>query len=132
MWTAATAAGRTRLSGWASRRIGSAGWLMYPVARQGWSVVRWTMQFWPGISAAVRITNSDQSIAGSNVMDLIRPRAIVDRTVAPYHIPGSEISSTYWARPVTLARPSLRIGEVPRIGTGSGIVCSGVTGIREG
>ena len=57
----------------------------------------------------------------SKVMEAMRPRAMVERTVAPYHMPGRVMSSTYWARPVTLARPSLRMGDVPRMGPGSGI-----------
>jgi hypothetical protein len=38
-----------------------------------------------------------------------------ERTVAPNHIPGSERSSMYFASPSTLARPSLRRGEEPRM-----------------
>src|SRR5580658_9629916 len=121
MWTASTAPWRACLSGWASRRMGSAGWLMYSAARQGWSLVRWTMVFSPGMSAAVTMVNWDQSIAGSNVIEVMRPRAIVERTVAPYHMPGRVMSSTYLALPVTLARPSLRMGDVPMMGPTSGI-----------
>lgn len=77
------------------------------------------MQFSPGISAAVTMMNWDQSMEGSNVIEVIRPRAMVERTVAPNHMSGSVMSSTYWARPVTLARPSLRIGDVPTMGLGS-------------
>src|ERR1017187_2754497 len=121
MWTASTAAWRTARSGWARRRMGSAGGLMCSAARQGWSLVRWTMQFSPGMSAAVTMVNWDQSTAGEKVMEVMRPRAMVERTVAPYHMPGRVMSSTYWARPVTLARPSLRMGEVPTMGPGSGI-----------
>ncbi len=36
------------------------------------------------------------------------PRGIVERTGAPWSIPGKERSSTYRAAPVTLAIPSLR------------------------
>ena len=79
------------------------------------------MVFSPGMSAAVTMVNWDQSMAGSKVMEVMRPRAMVERTVAPYHMPGSVMSSTYWARPVTLARPSLRMGDVPTMGPGSGI-----------
>src|ERR1039458_6754630 len=122
MWTASTAAWRAALSGCASNKIGSAGWLMNSAAKQGWSSVRWTMVFLPGMSAAVTMVNWDQSMAGEKVMEVMRPRAMVERTVAPYHMPGRVMSSTYWARPVTLARPSLRIGDVPIMRVGSGIV----------
>src|SRR4051812_34077197 len=74
------------------------------------------MKFSPGMSSAVTMVKRDQSMAGSKRMDLMRPRGMVERTVAPYHMPGRVMSSTYWARPVTLARPSLRGGEVPRSG----------------
>src|SRR6266481_2705953 len=43
----------------------------------------------------------------------MRPRAILLRTVTPWIIPGKARSSTYWARPVTLSRPSFRITECP-------------------
>src|ERR1035441_8144234 len=113
------AAGRTALSGCASRRMGSAWWLMASAARQGWSLARWTMVFSPGISAAVTMVNWDQSTERSKVMEAMRPRAMVERTVAPYHMPGRVMSSTYRARPVTLARPSLRMGDAPTMGPGS-------------
>ena len=89
------------------------------------------MKFSPGISFAVTMVNFDQSIAGANRMDRMRPRGMEERTVAPYHIPGRVISSTYSARPVTLARPSLRMGEVPMSGAaldvdgGSGMAIPG-------
>src|SRR5580704_15993255 len=121
MWMAARAARSADFSGWARRRMGSAGWLMNSAARQGWSLVRWMMVFSPGMSAAVTMVNWDQSIAGSKVMEVMRPRAMVERTVAPYHMPGRVMSSTYWARPVTLARPSLRMGDVPMMGPTSGM-----------
>ena len=35
------------------------------------------------------------------------------RTVAPYSMPGSEMSSMYRARPVTLSRPSFRGADKP-------------------
>src|ERR1700678_3389230 len=98
--------------------MGSAGWLMCSAVRQGWSLVRWTMVFSPGMSVAVTMVNSDQSMVGSNVMEVMGPRAMVERTVAPYHMPGRVMSSTYWARPRTLARPSLRMGDVPTMGAG--------------
>ena len=41
------------------------------------------MQFWPGMSLAVAMTNSLQSIAGSKEMPVIRPRGNLLRTVAP-------------------------------------------------
>ena len=98
------------------------GWVVDgSAARQGWSLARWTMVFSPGMSAAVTMVNWDQSMRGRKVMEVMRPRAMVERTVAPYHMPGRVMSSTYWARPVTLARPSLRMGDVPTMGPGSGI-----------
>ncbi len=45
----------------------------------------------------------------------MRPRGMELRTVAPNHMPGRVMSSTYWARPRTLAVPSLRMGELPTI-----------------
>src|SRR5687768_15212140 len=41
------------------------------------------------------------------------PHGIVERMVAPYHIPGNFRSSMYFAAPVTLASPSLRRTFVP-------------------
>src|SRR5262245_64538447 len=38
----------------------------------------------------------------------MRPRGVVGRTVRPQSILGSEMSSMYFAAPVTLAEPSLR------------------------
>src|ERR1700754_1879064 len=76
------------------------------------------MVFSPGMSAAETMVNSCQGTDGSKVMDEIRPRGIVLRTVAPNHMPGSVMSSTYWARPMTLATPSLRGGDVPTIWVG--------------
>src|SRR5271168_4216047 len=115
MWTAATAAGSTARSGWARRRMGSSAWLTWVEARQGWSLVRWTMVFSPGMSAAVTMVNSCQGMEGSKAMEEMRPRGMVLRTVAPNHMLGREISSIYWARPKTLAAPSLRGGEWPTI-----------------
>jgi len=40
---------------------------------------------------------------------------MVLRTVAPNHMWGREMSSMYWARPSTFARPSFRGGEWPTI-----------------
>src|SRR6201747_2822915 len=107
MWTAAAAAGRRERLGWARRRMGSSAWLTWVTARQGWSLVRWTMQFSPGMSAAGTMGYSFQGVAGA--------RGMVLRTVAPNHMPGRLMSSTYWARPRTLSRPSLRMGELPTI-----------------
>src|ERR1035441_1216858 len=79
------------------------------------------MVFLPGMSAAVTMVNWDQSMAGEKAMEVMRPRAMVERTVAPCHMPGRLMSSTYRARPVTLARPSLRMGDAPTMGPRSGI-----------
>src|ERR1700744_3780419 len=111
MWTAATAAGRTARLGWARRRMGSSQWLTWVTARQGWSLVRWTIVFSPGMSAAVTMVNSFQEMVGSKVIEVMRPRGMVLRTVAPYHMPGRVMSSTYWAQPRTFALPSLRGGD---------------------
>src|SRR5258705_7118737 len=115
MWTAATAAGRRERLGWARRRMGSSAWLTWVTARQGWSLVRWTMVFSPGMSAAETMVNSCQGMDGSKLIEVMRPRGIVLRTVAPNHMPGRVMSSTYWARPRTLAAPSLRGGDWPTI-----------------
>src|SRR5580698_7097994 len=115
MWTAATAGGGAALAGWAGWGGGSESWLTWVVARQGWSLVRWTMVFSPGMSAAETMVYSCQGMAGSSLMEEMRPRGMVLRTVAPYHMPGRVMSSTYWARPRTLAAPSLRMGELPTI-----------------
>src|SRR3974390_2408794 len=72
-------------------------------------------QFLPGMSFAETMTNSSHGIAGSNVIFLIFPRGMLLRTVAPYNIPGMEMSSMYCARPVTLSRPSLRGTDIPTI-----------------
>src|SRR6266567_4320974 len=62
-------------------------------ARTGCSSrIRWTT-FSPGMSSAVTTTTPDQSKAGSNVMDWIVPRGIVDRTVLPYQAPAMAMSS---------------------------------------
>jgi len=61
-----------------------------------------------GISLAVTTTNSCQAIPGPNLMFVILPRGNWLRTVAPYSMPGSVISSTYCACPVTCSYPSLR------------------------
>ncbi len=45
--------------------MGSESWLTWVEARQGWSLVRWTMVFSPGMSAAVTMVNSCQGMAGS-------------------------------------------------------------------
>jgi metabolite-proton symporter len=95
--------------------MGSATWLMAVSARQGWSFVRWTMVFSPGMSEARTMVYSDQLISGAKVMERIVPRAMVERMVAPCHMAGKVRSSMYSAAPRTLARPSLRSGEVPRI-----------------
>src|SRR5580704_10651267 len=115
MWTAATAGGSAALSGWARRRMGSESWLTWVVARQGWSLVRWTMVFSPGMSAAETMEYSCQGMAGSKEMEVMRPRGMELRTVAPNHMLGRVMSSTYRARPRTLSLPSLRIGELPTI-----------------
>src|SRR6266404_5619749 len=73
------------------------------------------MQFFPGMSLAVAMMYSFQSISGLKEMPLILPRATLLRTVAPYSIPGKRMSSTYRAAPVTLSRPSLRGTEAPTI-----------------
>src|SRR5687768_6875867 len=44
---------------------------------------------------------------------VIAPHGIVERTVAPYHMPGNVRSSMYFAAPVTFASPSLRRTLVP-------------------
>src|SRR5260370_6987868 len=115
MWTAATAAGSMPRLGWARRRMGSLGWLRWVDAREGWALVRWTMAFSPGMSAAETMVNSCQGMEGSKLIDVMRPRGMVLRTVAPNHMPGRVMSSTYWARPRTLAAPSLRRGDCPTI-----------------
>src|ERR1700734_2430451 len=46
-------------------------------------------------------------------MPRIRPRATELRTVAPKIMPGNFKSSTYFARPVTFSRPSLRGTDFP-------------------
>src|SRR5208282_4563713 len=71
------------------------------------------MQFAPGISFVETITNSSQAIDAPKVIFLILPRGIELRTVAPYNIPGNDMSSMYCARPVTLSRPSLRGADDP-------------------
>ena len=73
--------------------------------------------FSPGMSAAVTMVNSCQGMAGSKSMERMRPRAMVLRTVAPNHMPGRVMSSTYWALPRTLAGPSLRMGGCLRFGS---------------
>jgi hypothetical protein len=73
------------------------------------------MVFSPGMSEAWTMAYCDQSISGENVIERMRPRAMVERTVAPCHMPGSEMSSMYCAAPSTLARPSLRRGDAPRM-----------------
>src|ERR1700751_4361168 len=78
------------------------------------------MQFLPGMSLAVAITNSSQAIPGPKVIFLILPRGTRLRTVAPNNMSGSDISSIYCARPVTLSRPSLRGTELPTM-------CSDIT-----
>src|SRR5258708_6860470 len=101
--------------------MGSGGGVMYSAAREGGALGGGGKQFSPGMSAAETMVNCDQSMAGSNAMDAMRPRAMVERTVAPYHMPGRVMSSTYCARPVTFARPSLRMGEEPTMGPRSGM-----------
>src|SRR5215469_6477895 len=71
------------------------------------------MQFFPGISLAVTITNSSHGIPAPNVIFLILPRGTRLRTVAPNNMSGIDISSIYCARPVTLSRPSLRGTDLP-------------------
>ncbi len=61
------------------------------------------MVFSPGMSAAVTMVNSCQGMEGSKAMEEMRPQGMVLRTVAPNHILGRLISSTYCARPRTLA-----------------------------
>src|SRR5215469_11030731 len=73
------------------------------------------MVFSPGMSAAETMVNSCQAMEGSKVMEVMRPRGMVLRTVAPNHMSGRLMSSTYWVRPRTLAAPSLRGGEWPTI-----------------
>src|SRR5580692_8779739 len=46
-------------------------------------------------------------------MPRIRPRATGLRTVTPKIMPGNFRSSTYFARPVTFSRPSLRGTDFP-------------------
>src|SRR5580658_9735211 len=81
------------------------------------------MQFFPGMSFAVTTTNSSQLIPGPKLMFLIFPRGMQLRTVAPYSMLGSEISSMYRARPVTLSRPSFRGADTPIV-AGPGMVRS--------
>src|SRR5580658_4442609 len=81
------------------------------------------MQFFPGMSLAVTTTNSSQLIPGPNLIFLIFPRGMRLRTVAPYSMLGSEISSMYRARPVTLSRPSFRGADTPIV-AGPGMVRS--------
>lgn len=73
------------------------------------------MVFSPGMSEARTMAYSDQLMVGENAMERMRPRAMVERTVAPCHMSGRVMSSMYCAAPSTLARPSLRGGEVPRM-----------------
>src|ERR1700733_16039549 len=115
MWTAATAAGSTARLGWARRRMGSSQWLTWVTAREGWSLVRWTMVFSPGMSAAETMVYSCQGMAGWKEMEVMRPRGMELRTVAPNHMLGRVMSSMYRARPRTLSLPSLRMGELPTI-----------------
>jgi hypothetical protein len=71
------------------------------------------MQFDPGISFAETTTNSSHATPAPKLIFLILPRGIELRTVAPYNIPGNDMSSMYCARPVTLSRPSLRGTDDP-------------------
>src|SRR5260370_42602080 len=73
--------------------------------------------FFTGISLDDTTMNSCQAIPGPNVMFLIRPRGIWLRTVAPKSMSGRGMSSTYWDRPVTLSRPSLRGTDLPTMGS---------------
>src|ERR1700761_8849695 len=107
------AARRADLSGWASRRMGSATWLIWCAARQGWSRVRWTTVFSPGMSDARTMVYSCQGISGEKVMSRMEPRAMVERMVQPGHLPGRVRASVYCAAPRTLARPCLRRGDAP-------------------
>ena len=114
MWTAATAAWRAALSGWARSRIGSAGWLM--IGGEAGVVFG---EVDDGVFAGDVGGGDDGELGpvdrGAKVMEGMRPRAMVERTVAPCHMPGRVMSSTYWARPRTLAGPSLRMGELPTV-----------------
>src|SRR5579863_10636865 len=65
------------------------------------------------MSFAVTTTNSSQLIPGPKLIFLILPRGMLLRTVAPYSMFGSEMSSMYRARPVTLSRPSFRGADTP-------------------
>jgi hypothetical protein len=75
------------------------------------------MQFFPGMSFADTSTNSSHAIPGPKLISLIFPRAMLLRTVAPYSMLGTLISSMYRARPLTLSRPSLRGVGVPTMGS---------------
>src|SRR5262245_46966379 len=74
------------------------------------------MRLTPGTSAAVTIVKPSQEMADPKSMLLMRPRGAGLRTVAPKSIPGRTKSSTYFARPVTFARPSRRGTERPMNG----------------
>src|ERR1700677_4393524 len=90
------------------------------------------MVFSPGMSWARTMAYSDQGMWGANAILRMRPRAMVERMVQPCHMLGRVRSSMYWAAPRTLARPSLRGGEVPMMGAstmgvrwGIDLVCAG-------
>ncbi len=54
------------------------------------------------------MTNSSQGMAGSKRIPVMRPWGTALRTVVPWIMPSSTMSSTYSERPVTLSVPSLR------------------------
>jgi len=61
---------------------------------QGWSSPINAMQFFPGISFGGNDDKFIQFTAGRKLIDFYLPRAIRLRTVAPYSMRGSSISST--------------------------------------
>ena len=84
----------------------------------GRDLIELTM-FSPGMSAAVTTTTFDQSKAGSRSSASKVACASVERIVAPYHAPGTTMSSVYRAVPVSLAGPSRRSGAAGRARPGT-------------
>src|SRR5688572_16614742 len=83
--------------------------------------------FSPGISAAVTTTTFDQSKPGSRSRASKVAWASVERIVAPYHAPGTTMSSVYSAVPVSLAGPSRRKGAAGRALPGTTVAGSTIT-----
>ena len=91
IFTSATADASASRSAWARSTTGSATWRTSDSARHGWSSVMRATTFAPGTSRKSALTRPRRR---GTCRAVIRPRGIVDRTVAPNSRPGTRRSST--------------------------------------